>query len=111
MTKKIVDLTRDVPLTRFAFFENQVGNAAIPLLAAIGAGLTIGLWRALRMRTLFAPVFILTALVVLSLNYLGVLYPKDLIRETAVAVLLLPAVVAERKSAVASGAAGQSPSR
>jgi hypothetical protein len=79
------------------FYPNQIGNAAIPLLAIIAAALTIGLVRSVRFRSFIQPVFLLMAILILSLNSVGVLYPKDLMRESAVTMLLLPAAIAGRR--------------
>ena len=89
----IDSMRRAAALAAQDFDRMQVGNAAVPLIAVVGTMLLIGLVRAARLTTPIDPVFILLALLILSLNWLGVLYPKDLIRETAVPMALLPAVV------------------
>lgn len=81
-------------LSATPFFPNQVGNAALPLLAVCGAAIALGLVRAARFRHFIHPVFILMALMILSLNHVGVLYPKDLFREAAITLLLLPPAIA-----------------
>jgi len=83
---------------RGPFFGMQVGSAAVALLAVWGAALTIGLIRARRIRTFVDPAFILMAFTILSLNWLGVLYPKDLIRESALTMLVLPLAIAGRRT-------------
>jgi hypothetical protein len=100
----IDSMRRAASLAAQSFDRMQVGNAAVALIAVVAAMLLIGLVRAARWKTPLDPVFILMALLVLSLNWLGVLYPKDLIRETAVPMALLPAVVAgARRSPEAAG--------
>ena len=79
------------------FDPNQVGNAALPLLTVSAAALTVGLVRSVRLRSFIQPIFIVMALLILSLNSVGVLYPKDLLRETAITMLLLPAAIAGRR--------------
>jgi hypothetical protein len=90
----IDSMRRAASLAAQTFDRMQVGNAAVALIATVAVLLLIGLVRAARWKTPLDPVFILLALLVLSLNWLGVLYPKDLIRETAVPMALLPAVIA-----------------
>jgi len=85
-------------LARGSFQAMQVGNAAVPLLAVWGAAMIVGLVRARKVHSFVEPVFILMALTVLSLNWLGVLFPKDLIRETALTMLLLPLALAGRRT-------------
>ena len=92
-------MRRAASLATGTFNSSQLGNAAIPLLAVFAAALTIGLVRAARLKTFLDPVFALSAILILSLNWLGVLYPKDLIRESAITMLILPAAVAGRRQA------------
>jgi hypothetical protein len=72
----------------------QIGQAAIPLMVTVGAILLFALFLSLRFRTRLDPVFALLAVVGFCLTYLGVLYPKDLIRELAMPLALAPAVFA-----------------
>jgi hypothetical protein len=72
----------------------QIGQAAVPLLAALGGVLLFALVLSLRLRTRLDPVFALLAAVAFSLSWWGVLYPKDLIRELTVPLALAPAVFA-----------------
>ncbi|MDQ3953671.1 MAG: hypothetical protein M3279_12040 [Actinomycetota bacterium] len=83
-------------LARGADLESQLGAIAAPLLAAVGAALVFGIVRALRVRTPVAVVFVLLALLALSLRPLGVLFPKDALRELSIPLLLLPLVLASR---------------
>lgn len=79
------------------FDRMQLGTASVPLLAAIGGALALGAVRAVRPRTPIDPVFLLLALLMFCLNWLALLYPKDLIRELAAPLALLPAVLAGRR--------------
>jgi hypothetical protein len=87
-------MRRAARLGASTFDQMQIGNAAVALIAVTGALLLLGIVRAARVKKLVDPVFILLALLILSLNWYGILYPKDLIRETAIPMVLLPAVVA-----------------
>lgn len=75
---------------------SQLGAASAPLLTAIGAALVLGIVRAVRVRTPVAIVFVLLALLALALRPLGVLFPKDAIRELALPLMLLPLVLGAR---------------
>ncbi|MGH2726735.1 MAG: AZOBR_p60025 family cell surface glycopolymer formation protein [Actinomycetota bacterium] len=86
-------LRRAARLAAGPFDASQIGNASVVLLTIIGAALLIGMIRALRFRSWLDPIFLMDALLIFSLNWLGLLYPKDLIRETTVPLLLLPAVL------------------
>lgn len=76
------------------FFTSQIGAASGPLLVAAGAALLFGIYRAARVRSAIDLPFILLTLLALCLQPLGVLYPKDMIRELAMPMLLLPLVIA-----------------
>lgn len=79
------------------FESMQIGNASVALLAVVGAALLLGMVLALRLRSPFAPIVLLYALLIFCLNWLGLLYPKDLIRETTVPLALLPALLARAR--------------
>jgi hypothetical protein len=72
----------------------QIGQASIPLMATVGGVLLFALVLSLRLRTRLDPVFALLAGVGFCLTWLGVLFPKDLIRELAIPLALAPAVFA-----------------
>ncbi len=76
------------------FFESQIGAASGPLLAAFGGLVIVGLVLAARLRTPVDPVYLLMGLLMSTLGPLGMLYAKDMIRETALPLMLLPVVVA-----------------
>ena len=94
----IDSMRRAGELARGSFQASQVGNAAIALLAVWGLILIIGLIRARKFESFIHPVFILMALVIASLNWLGLLFPKDLIRESAMTLLVLPLAIAGRRA-------------
>lgn len=76
--------------------ESQLGAASAPLLAAVGGALVVGLVRAIRVRNPVGAVFVLVTLLALALRPLGVLFPKDMIRELAIPLMLLPLVLAAK---------------
>ncbi|HEX2296823.1 MAG TPA: hypothetical protein VHN37_16140 [Actinomycetota bacterium] len=80
-----------------ADLESQLGAASAPLLAAVGAAMIAGLVRAVTVRNPVAFAFVLLGLLALALRPLGVLFPKDLIRELSIPLMLLPLVLAARK--------------
>jgi hypothetical protein len=71
----------------------QLGQAALPLIAAVGAALIFGIVRAAKMRFFLDPIYLGMALLTICLSPLGVAFPKDLFRLTAILFLLLPAVL------------------
>jgi hypothetical protein len=73
---------------------SQLGGAALPLLLVVGAALVLGIVRGLRMTSPLDPVFILLTLLMFSLTWPQLLYPKDLLRIATIQLALLPAVVA-----------------
>lgn len=75
---------------------SQIGAASSPLLTAFAVVLIAGLVRAFRVRTPVAVVFVLLTLLALALRPLGVLFPKDALRELSIPLLLLPLVLAAR---------------
>jgi hypothetical protein len=92
-------MRRAARLAASTFDQMQIGNAGVALIAVTGLLLLVGIVRAVRAKTPLDPIFVFMALLVLSLNWYGVLYPKDLIRETALPMALLPAVVAGTRAA------------
>jgi hypothetical protein len=81
-----------------AFESSQIGSASLALLIVVGAALLVGMVRAARLRSPLDTVFLLYALLIFSLNWLGILYPKDLVREAALPLALLPAVLARPRA-------------
>jgi hypothetical protein len=74
----------------------QIGQAAVPLLAVVGAALLLGLVVVLyhRLATPVDAVFLLQALLVYCASDTTLAFPKELMRTGAAALLLLPAVLA-----------------
>ncbi len=91
-------LRRAARLAAGPFDASQIGNASVALLAVVGAALLIGMIRAMRFRSWLDPIFLMYAMLIFSLNWLGLLYPKDLIRETTVPLVMLPAVLLGTRS-------------
>jgi hypothetical protein len=77
----------------------QLGGAALPLLIVVGAALLFGIVRGWRLTSPVDPVFILLTILLFSLTWVQLLYPKDLMRIAAVQLALLPAVIAGARRA------------
>lgn len=73
----------------------QIGTFTIAVLPFVAGALLVGVVRAVRLRTFLDLMFLGFALIVFSLNWLQLLNPKDLIREVALAFVLLPAVLVD----------------
>jgi hypothetical protein len=73
--------------------NSQVGSVTAPLLIAFGGVLVIGLVRAIRLRGPTDAIFIAFGVLAFCTNWLVLLYPKDLLRTTALPVALVPFVV------------------
>ena len=76
----------------------QLGQAAVPLIIAVGLAILIGGIRALRLRYDVDVAYLALALLYACGNRTAFQYPKDLIREIALVLLLLPFVLAARTS-------------
>lgn len=86
-------LTRATRMTVATEFEIQLGIPIIALLTTATMTLVLALLHALRLRTVLDGIAIPVALLVLSLNWLPTLYPKELLRNGAIAVVLLTLAV------------------
>lgn len=75
---------------------HQVGAASLPLLVAAGGVIVIGAVRALLSRRPVDLVFVGLALVVASLTWLALLFPKDMMRNLSASFYLLPFVIPTR---------------
>lgn len=75
------------------FYVSQIGAASGPLLAAAAALLVTGLVCASRLRSPLDGPYILLTLLALCLQPIGVLFPKDMIREIAMPLLLVPVIL------------------
>jgi hypothetical protein len=78
----------------------QLGEAAVPLIVAVGLGILVAGVYALQARTVVDPAFLALALLYACITSKGVQYPKDLIRELAPVLTLLPFVLATRSTPV-----------
>ncbi|HLM34788.1 MAG TPA: hypothetical protein VK278_03315 [Gaiellaceae bacterium] len=76
------------------FGASQFGLAQVPLLVAAGGFVLLGVFLALRVRTPFDTLYLFLAVILFSLTWRGLLFPKDLIRHLAVPIAVAPAVFA-----------------
>ena len=74
----------------------QLGQAAVPLIIVVGLAILVAGIYALRLRSVVAPAFLAIAVLYACITPNGVQYPKDLIRELALVLTLLPFVLAAR---------------
>lgn len=72
---------------------SQLGTLVIPILTIVAATLLVGTVRALRLRSPFDTIFLSVVALATLYNYLLLGYPKDLVRELVISLLLLPAVI------------------
>jgi hypothetical protein len=72
---------------------SQVGSVAITLLWIVAAAMLVGIVRAFRVRSPLDLMFLGAAALAAVFNWLLLLYPKDILRELTLPLLLLPAVV------------------
>ena len=86
----IDSLRQAASLANQSFDRMQIGNGSVALIMAAAALMLIGIFQALRLRHPVAPVFLFLALLTSMLNWFGLLYPKDLVRELVPALTLLP---------------------
>ncbi len=78
----------------------QVGQAAVALLTVALGAILLGMVRALRLRSLVDPMYLLMAGLILCTGWLAIMYPKDLIRTVAFVGLLLPLVLVDPRREV-----------
>lgn len=80
------------------FDQLVTGHSTVALLAVLATAFAFGIARAIRVRTPVDPVFLAFMPVVFAMNKWGLLYVKDLMREVAIPLLLLPlAALAPRR--------------
>jgi hypothetical protein len=72
----------------------QLSMATVPLLSLVAVALLIGAARSLRLRSPLDHIFLLFVVLSSMYTWLLVLYPKELLRNLVVPLLLLPAVLA-----------------
>jgi hypothetical protein len=87
----------------------QLGEAAVPLIIVVGLAIVVAAVYALRMRTAVDPAFLVVAVLYACISSKGVQYPKDLIRELALVVTLVPLVLATRRNPAESSSARKYP--
>jgi hypothetical protein len=78
----------------------QLGQAAVPLIIVVALAMLVAGVRALRLRTAVDPAYLGLAALYACITSIGVQYPKDLIRELALVLTLLPFVLAARATAL-----------
>jgi hypothetical protein len=101
-------LSRASQLSTQGYGEMQVGQAMVPILAVLFVGIGVAAVVALRARTPVDIVYLFSALLMLCLGWLPLLYPKDMIRISSFVLLLAPFVFAaaiQRRTVVAEQAA------
>ena len=76
-----------------AFYQSEIGSAMPHVLIAVAVIITVAAVRALRIRTPFDAPLLGLAVITSMQNWLTLLYPHDLIRTTAIALLLAMAVL------------------
>lgn len=86
----------------------QLGVGMVPLLGAALVAILVGVVRALRLRTIVDGPVVVAAVLVLALNWLPMLYPKEMLRNTAILGVLLilsfaATTVVDRRTPVPSG--------
>jgi hypothetical protein len=76
----------------------QMGQASVALIIVVGLAILVAGIYALKLRSVVAPAFLAIALLYACITPNGVQYPKDLIRELALVLVLLPFVLVARGS-------------
>jgi len=84
----------------------QMGQAAVALIIVVGLAILVAGIYALRLRSVAAPAFLAIAVLYACITPNGVQYPKDLIRELALVLTLLPFVLAARVGGLTGDVAG-----
>lgn len=79
-----------------SIWEIQLGVGMVALLGAAAVAIVLGVLRALRLRTIVDGAVVVVAILVLSLNWLPMLYPKEMLRNTAILGVLLVLSLAAR---------------
>ncbi|HVA31196.1 MAG TPA: hypothetical protein VMU58_07990 [Gaiellaceae bacterium] len=87
----------------------QMGEAAVALIVVVGLAIFVAAVFALRLRSVVAPAFLAIAALYACITPNGVQYPKDLIRELAVVLTLLPFVLAARATPAEPASARRCP--
>jgi len=85
----------------------QMGQAAVALIIVVGLAILVAGIYALRLRSVVAPAFLSIAVLYACITPNGVQYPKDLIRELALVLTLLPFVLAAQTTTPAEPASAR----
>ena len=88
----------------------QLGQAAVPLIVVVWLAILVGALYALRLRTIVQPAFLVVAVLYACITPNGVQYPKDLVRELAIVLTLLPFVLADPPAFARTGPRARLPS-
>jgi hypothetical protein len=83
----------------------QLGQAAVPLIIVVGLAILVAGIYAVRLRNVVAPAYLAVAALYACITPNGIQYPKDLIRELALVLTLVPFVLAARASPAESASA------
>lgn len=76
--------------------SQQVGQASVPLLCASAGLLAIGIYKAVRWRNVIDTTYLFVAIFTFCYGPLQLVYPKDWMRLSSTAFVLLPAVLLTR---------------
>ncbi|MEA2446696.1 MAG: hypothetical protein QOK47_333, partial [Actinomycetota bacterium] len=77
--------------------RSQIGTIALPILVIAFALFLVAGIKALRLRSVLDPIYLLQAIVVLSLSPLALTYPKDFFRTCALPLaLVIPVAFSDR---------------
>jgi len=87
----------------------QLGEAAVALIIVVGLAILVAGIYALQFESVVAPAFLAIAALYACITPNGVQYPKDLIRELALVLTLLPFVFAARASRAEPASARRHP--
>jgi hypothetical protein len=82
---------------------SQMGQAAVALIIVVGLAIVIAGIYALRLRFTVDPAYLAIAALYACITPNGIQYPKDLIRELALVLTLLPFVLAARPTSAEQG--------
>lgn len=81
----------------------QLGQAAVPLIIVVGLAILVAGVYSLRLSNVVHPAFLAIALLYACITPNGVQYPKDLFRELALVLTLLPFAIAARPTPAVPG--------
>jgi hypothetical protein len=88
----------------------QLGQAAVPLIVVVWLAILVAAAYALRLRTAVQPAYLVVAALYACITANGVQYPKDLVRELAIVLTLLPFAFADPPAFARTGPRARLPS-